>query len=58
MLPATDKFSEDFAGYPITSLIDYYSGSFSVMSLEIGDDNFGLEECNWNAWDYYCGDDV
>jgi hypothetical protein len=26
MLPTVDEFSEDFAGYPITSAIDYYSG--------------------------------
>ena len=26
MPPSVDEFSEDFAGYPITSAIDYYSG--------------------------------
>jgi hypothetical protein len=28
--PSVDEFSEDFAGYPITSAIDYYSGYFQV----------------------------
>ena len=28
--PAVDEFSEDFAGYPITSAIDYYSGYYEV----------------------------
>ena len=26
ILPCIDEFSEDFAGYPITSSADYYSG--------------------------------
>ena len=30
MLPAVDEFSEDFAGYPITSVIDYYSGYYQI----------------------------
>jgi hypothetical protein len=30
MPPAVDEFSEDFAGYPITSAIDYYSGYFQI----------------------------
>jgi hypothetical protein len=33
MPPAVDEFSEDFAGYPITSAIDYYSG-YSQLSLD------------------------
>jgi hypothetical protein len=28
--PAVDEFSEDFAGYPITSAIDYWSGYFQI----------------------------
>jgi Reverse transcriptase (RNA-dependent DNA polymerase) len=28
--PAVDEFSEDFAGYPITSALDYYSGHFQI----------------------------
>jgi hypothetical protein len=31
MPPAVDEFSEDFAGYPITSAIDYYSGYFQLL---------------------------
>jgi hypothetical protein len=31
MPPAVDEFSEDFAGYPITSAIDYYSGYHQIM---------------------------
>ena len=31
MPPAVDEFSEDFAGYPITSAIDYYSGYNQIM---------------------------
>jgi hypothetical protein len=30
MPPAVDEFSEDFAGYPITSAIDYYSGYYEI----------------------------
>jgi len=30
MPPSVDEFSEDFAGYPITSAIDYYSGYYQV----------------------------
>ena len=30
MPPSVDEFSEDFAGYPITSAIDYYSGYYEV----------------------------
>ncbi len=30
MPPAVDEFSEDFAGYPITSAIDYYSGYYQI----------------------------
>jgi hypothetical protein len=30
MPPAADEFSEDFAGYPITSAIDYYSGYYQI----------------------------
>ena len=28
--PAVDEFSEDFAGYPISSAIDYYSGYYQI----------------------------
>ena len=28
--PSTDEFSEDFAGYPITSAIDHYSGYYQI----------------------------
>jgi RNase H-like domain found in reverse transcriptase/Integrase zinc binding domain len=28
--PSVDEFSEDFAGYPITSAMDYYSGYYQV----------------------------
>jgi RNase H-like domain found in reverse transcriptase/Integrase zinc binding domain/Reverse transcriptase (RNA-dependent DNA polymerase) len=28
--PSVDEFSEDFAGYPISSAIDYYSGYYQV----------------------------
>ena len=34
MPPAVDEFSEDFAGYPITSAIDYFSGYYQI-SLDI-----------------------
>ena len=27
---STDEFSEDFAGYPITSAVDYYSGYYQI----------------------------
>src|SRR5216110_1332997 len=30
MPPAVDEFSEDFAGYPITSSIDYSSGYYQI----------------------------
>jgi hypothetical protein len=30
MPPATDEFSEDFAGYPIVSAIDYFSGYYQI----------------------------
>jgi hypothetical protein len=30
MPPSVDKFSEDFAGYPITSAIDYFSGYYQI----------------------------
>jgi len=30
--PSTDEFSEDFAGYPITTAVDYYS-EFYQMTL-------------------------
>ena len=30
MPPSVDEFSEDFAGYPITSSIDYYSGYYQI----------------------------
>ncbi|HMD13399.1 MAG TPA: hypothetical protein VKI62_02095, partial [Bacteroidota bacterium] len=30
MPPSVDEFSEDFAGYPITSAIDYYSGYYEI----------------------------
>src|SRR5437762_1804887 len=30
MPPAVDELSEDFAGYPITSTIDYYSEYFQL----------------------------
>jgi hypothetical protein len=30
MPPAADEFSEDFAGYPISSAIDYYSGYYQI----------------------------
>ena len=30
---SVDEFSEDFAGYPITSAIDYYSG-YDQISLD------------------------
>jgi len=33
MPPSVDEFSEDFAGYPITSAIDYYSG-YNQISLD------------------------
>ena len=33
MPPSVDEFSEDFAGYPITSSIDYYSG-YDQISLD------------------------
>jgi hypothetical protein len=33
MPPAVDEFSEDFAGYPITSAIDYYSG-YNEIALD------------------------
>ena len=29
--PEVDEFSEDFAGYPITSVLDYYSGYYQVL---------------------------
>ena len=36
--PSVDEFSEDFAGYPITSAIDYYSGYFQVpLAMESRD---------------------
>ena len=28
--PSVDEFSEDFAGYPITSAIDYFSGYYQI----------------------------
>ena len=31
MPPCVDEFSEDFAGYPITSVIDYYSGYYEII---------------------------
>jgi transposase InsO family protein len=31
MPPATDEFSEDFAGYPILTSIDYYSGYNQIL---------------------------
>jgi hypothetical protein len=34
MPPAVDEFSEDFAGYPITSAIDSYSG-YNQLSLDV-----------------------
>ena len=30
MPPSVDEFSEDFAGYPITTSIDYYSGYYQI----------------------------
>ena len=30
MPPSVDEFSEDFAGYPITSAIDYFSGYYQI----------------------------
>ena len=30
MSPSVDEFSEDFAGYPITSTIDYFSGYYQI----------------------------
>jgi hypothetical protein len=30
MPPAVDEFSEDFAGYPITSAMDFYSGYYEI----------------------------
>ena len=33
MPPSVDEFSEDFAGYPITSAVDYYSG-YDQISLD------------------------
>jgi len=30
MPPSVDEFSEDFAGYPITSVVDYLSGYFQI----------------------------
>jgi hypothetical protein len=33
MPPSADEFSEDFAGYPITCMIDYYSG-YNEISLD------------------------
>ena len=30
MPPSVDEFSEDFAGYPITSSIDYYSDYYQI----------------------------
>lgn len=30
MPPSVDEFSEDFAGYPISSAIDYYSGYYEI----------------------------
>ena len=30
MPPSVDEFSEDFAGYQITSSIDYYSGYYQI----------------------------
>jgi hypothetical protein len=35
MPPVVDEFSEDFAGYPVTSAIDYYSG-YNQISLDRG----------------------
>ena len=35
MPPSVDEFSEDFAGYPITCAIDYYSG-YNQISLDKG----------------------
>ena len=31
MPPGADEFSEDFAGYPITSSIDFYSGYYQIL---------------------------
>ena len=31
MPPSVDEFSEDFAGYPITSAIDYFSGYYQIL---------------------------
>src|SRR5204862_4709885 len=31
MPPSVDEFSEDFAGYPITSAIDYYFGYYEII---------------------------
>ena len=30
MSPSVDEFLEDFAGYPITSAIDYFSGYYQI----------------------------
>jgi hypothetical protein len=30
MPPAVDEFSEDFAEYPISTAVDYYSGYYAV----------------------------
>ena len=34
MLPTVDEFSEDFAGFPLTSSADYYSG-FNQIRLDV-----------------------
>ena len=30
MPPSVDKFSEDFAGYPITSAVNYFAGYYQI----------------------------
>src|SRR5436189_5973790 len=30
MLPSVDEFSEDFAGYPITSAVNYFAGYYQI----------------------------
>ena len=38
MPPSIDEFSEDFACYPITSAIDYYSGYYEINLDKISRD--------------------
>jgi hypothetical protein len=38
MPPSVDQFSEDFAGYPITSAIDYFSGYYQIPLDKSGRD--------------------